>query len=214
MSKRALIERRPWLLASIASAVAFIALQSSRLPGLYLLALAAAPFVLLAVYALQRHRGRDTRLLAVMLVLEGIGLAISSIWPTIAINALLFGYLAGLSLFLSHRIQHPDPDRRVAAAVLLLGTPVLCWVAIGMGLMFYGLALGGMAASAWISTFPRSRAGVGAVLIVVANVLGVAVIDGALLPAILAWGLFYVGNVVLATGVTGELIERATGMNG
>lgn len=213
MPKRALIERRPWLLASILLAAAWAWLQDSALPGLYLLVLNAAPLLLLAVYAVLRHRGNDTRSLAGMLALQGIGSALWYYAPVIGLNALLVAYLLGLTLFLVHRQPVVDAGGRVSALVLTLGTPLLCYVAAdraGVAFpLFLGLGLGGMAASAWISTFPRQRVGFGAALIVAGVILEIA--GGGSAASVLrlaAWPLFYLGNLVLATGVTGELQLR------
>lgn len=217
MPKRALIDRRPWLLASMACAVAWVALRYSAMPGLYLLAIEAAPLLLLAAYAALRHRGNDTRSLAGMLALQGIGTALMDYAPLIGLNALLVAYLLGLTMFLAHREPVIDDGRKASALVLTLGTPLLCYFAAeraGVGVpLFLGLALGGMAASAWISTFPRSRVGLGAALIVVGNIVSIAALgaDGGGMGAVIAlaaWPLFYVGNLVLATGVTGELKLR------
>lgn len=213
MPKRALIERRPWLLASIACALAWLWLQDGAVPGLALLALKAAPLLLLAVYAVLRHRGNDTRSLAGMLALQGIGSAAMDYAPLIGLNVLLLAYLIGLGLFLAHRRAVMDGGRKASALALTLGTPALCFFAAeraGVGVpLFLGLALGGMAASAWISTFPRSRVGLGAALVVAGNVLGIAALGG-VAPAIAlaAWPLFYIGNLMLASGVTGELQMR------
>lgn len=213
MPKRALIERRPWLLASIAAALAWAGLHDSALPGLYLLILKAAPLLLLAVYAALRHRGNDTRSLAGMLALQGIGSALIDYSPLLALNALMIAYLIGLTLFLSHRRIVMDGGRKASALALTLGTPALCFFAAeraGVGFpLFFGLALGGMAASAWISTFPQTRVGLGAALIVLGNVLGISALGG--IETVLtsaAWPLFYIGNLVLASGVTGELRMR------
>lgn len=213
MPKRALIERRPWLLGSMVLALAWIWLQGSETPGLYLLLLKAAPLLVLAVYTALRHRGNDTRSLAGMLVLQGIGSALMDYMPLIALNALLVAYLIGLGMFLVHRRVEMDGGRKASALALTLGTPLLCYFAAeraGVGVpLFLGLALGGMAAAAGISTFPRSRVGLGASLIVAGNVLGIAAMGGSLpAVALAAWPLFYLGNLVLATGVTGELRMR------
>ena len=69
-------------------------------------------------------------------------------------------------------------------------------------------SLGGMAAAAWISTFPRSRVGAGAALIVAGVVLEIAASSGSAVLTLAAWPLFYLGNLVMATGVTGELRMR------
>lgn len=210
MPRRALIERRPWLLASIAIAAAGMWLHDPRTPGVYLMGLRAAPLCLLGVYALLRHQGRDTRMLAGMLVLEGAGSALALVFPLLGLNVLLFANLVGLALFLAHRRLQPDIPHRVGAGALVLLVPAICYYAAtraGTGApLFFGLSLGGMAAAAWVSTFPQGRVGAGAVLIVFGSVLGLA--DSAGLAALAGWALFYLGNLVLATGVTGELRLR------
>ena len=212
MPKRALVERRPWLVASVLLALVTTWLQSSRLADPYLMGLAAGPFVLLAIYAALRQRGRDTGLLAAMVGLEGLGWALATLSPDFAVMALWLAFLAGLSLFLQHRVTAPQVDRRIAAAALLLGTPVLCVAAGGMAMLVLGLALGAMAASAWISTFPRERVGAGGLLIVAGMLM--AMIDTGGIEAsgrwlaLAAWPVAYLGNLVLATGVTGELRAR------
>ena len=53
MPKRALIERRPWLLLSIATSVAYFIVRDTAMPELYQLLLKGAPLALLAIYAIQ-----------------------------------------------------------------------------------------------------------------------------------------------------------------
>ena len=60
MPRRALIEKRPWLVGSIAAAVAFYALRVSTVPELYLIPVKGAACALLALYALF-HGGREGR---------------------------------------------------------------------------------------------------------------------------------------------------------
>ena len=50
--------------------------------------------------------------------------------------------------------------------------------------------------------------GLGAAPIVAGVVLEIAASGGSALLAMVAWPLFYIGNLVLATGVTGELRMR------
>lgn len=217
MPGRALIERRPWLLASIVAAATFIWLQRSQLPGVHLLILQTAPMLLLAVYALLRHRGQDTRILAIMILLQGIGSAISSIFEGISAILMTIGFAFGIWLFLMHRRTRPSFSQRALAVAVLFLTPPICQLATnpdahaGWAPAWYGVALGGMAGSAWMSSFPRYRVGAGAMIIVAASVLALMslrVVNGPGLGEVVGWALLYFGNLLMATGVTGELRAR------
>lgn len=207
MPQRALIERRPWLLAATVAAVAFYFLQSSALPEVYLILLEFLPFGLLANYALLRHAGSDTNLLAVMLVLEGVGAAFYDINDYQGTIFTAAGFSIGIGLFLNHLEERSGNRLRSAiTAVLFLVPPVTLLITAtsrGVAPAFQGLALGGMVASAWASTFPRERVGGGAVVVMLASMIAIQ------WPGHwLSWPLFFVGNLVLATGVTGELRAR------
>jgi uncharacterized membrane protein YhhN len=102
------------------------------------------------------------------------------------------------------------------AGVLVVATPVAAWllpadrsVATMVGL--YALALGAMAASAWASTFPRAQVGAGAVLFVVSDLLifaGMGPLMGSDLPEYLVWPVYYLGMLLITTGVLTGLHKR------
>ncbi|GFM29479.1 lysoplasmalogenase family protein [Novosphingobium sp. PY1] len=215
MPRRALIERRPWLLGSVLAALAFIWLENSRLPGLYLLGLKAAPLLFLAVYAVLRHRGNDTRMLAGMLVCEGVGTALYDYLPYASIVLIIIGFGLGIGLFTSHRRAQLTGSQKAAVTAILLITPVIGFLLASPEMritaLVFMVAVGGMAASAWASTFPRYRVGAGAVVIMAANLLAIAaegLMQRELWMAHFAWPLFYFGNLMLSTGVTVELRSR------
>lgn len=214
MPKRALIERRPWLLASILAALAFVLLENSRIPGLYLLALKASPLLLLAIYALLRHRGNDTRLLAGMLTCEGIGSALIDYFVYEGTTLVIAGFGFGLGLFLMHRRPVMPSSQKTLIVALLFLTPVIAYLVAAPGMrtmaLFHGAALGGMAAGAWGSSFPRYRVGAGAIVIVTASLLAIATgtYEATQTPAMAGWLLFFFGNLMLSTGVTTELRAR------
>ncbi|KQM13038.1 hypothetical protein [Novosphingobium sp. Leaf2] len=209
----ALPEKRPLLLVSVVLAVACAFVWGEDTPEVYRMVLRAAPLLMLAAYALVGRSDPDARPLAGMLVLAAVGSAFADYSPLIGLNARLLGYLIGLGLFLRHRRVIMDSASRVAAAALFLGTPVLLFVAAdraGVGVpVFMGLALGGMAASAWISTFPRWRVGLGAGLIALSEVLAIAASgDSTHAAEIGTWPLFYIGHLLLTIGVIAELAAR------
>lgn len=215
MPKRALIERRPWLLGSVLLALAFVWLQDSRVPGLYLLVLKAAPLLLLAVYAVLRHQGNDTHLLAGMLVCEGGGSALIDYFPYEAITLIIIGFGFGIGLFAMHRRAVLAASQKTLLVAMLLLTPLLAYLLAEpvwkVTALFYGLAAGGMAATAWASSFPRYRVGAGAIIILVANMIAIKASTDLETHWLMwrgSWPLFYFGNLMLATGITAELRAR------
>ena len=68
-----------------------------------------------------------------------------------------------------------------------------------------------MAASAWLSSFPRYRVGLGAVLFVASDLLIFArlgVQAESAVPDLLIWPLYYFGQFLICLGVVGALRER------
>ena len=66
------------------------------------------------------------------------------------------------------------------------------------------LVLGAMAATAWVSHFPRHWVGLGAVLFAVSDLLIFArmgPLAGSMLPQVLIWPLYFGGQALIATGV-------------
>lgn len=205
MPKRALAQHRPWLLASIAAATLFYFLHDDAIGGIQLMALKAAGVALLAVYALHRgHRG-DARLLALVMALSAIGDALIEISFIAGGAAFFLAHLAAIALYLRNRRAQPTTSQRLAGAALLVGTPLVSWLLSGdAGVTLYSLALGGMAACAWLSRFPRYRVGTGAVLFVISDWLifsRLGFIGENAVADWLVWPLYYGGQLMIATGV-------------
>ena len=73
MPKRALIDQRPWLLASLIAGISYWFVIGSELPGLYQIAWKGAGVALLAVYALVRHPSADARMIALVMAFGALG---------------------------------------------------------------------------------------------------------------------------------------------
>lgn len=210
MSHHALIEERPWLLASIAAAVAYYFLRDNPVGGIQLMALKGAGVALLAVYAFRRRVGQDGLLLTGFLALGALGDILIEIDTNLGGAAFFAGHIAAIALYLRNRRPEPSGSQRAAGAALLLLTPVLCWLLSGSSAVgLYGLALGGMAAGAWLSRFPRYRVGIGAVLFVISDLLifsEMGRFDLSPLPHYLIWPLYYLGQLLIAVGVVQTLL--------
>ena len=214
MPKRALIEKRPILLASMAATLAFFVLrQSPFVPEFWLIPLKGLACGLLALYAVLRLWGTDARILAAMFVLAALGDMAMEI-DTMAGAILFFGYhVAAIALYLRHPREEPAGSQKAAALAMLLLTPAIFWLlpverTDAWPTALYGLALGGMAACAWLSAFSRYRVGAGAVLFLVSDFLivsGMGPLMGEPLHQWLIWPLYYLGQLLICLGVAQRL---------
>lgn len=205
MPKRALLEHRPWLLAAIAAATVYFFVRGWPIGELWLILLKGAGVGFLAVYAWQRHASADGRLLALVMALSALGdmlLELDFIWGGAAFFA---SHLAAMTLYLRNGREAATASQKALAVALLIGTPLISWLFTGdAGIALYALALGGMAACAWMSRFPRYRVGFGAILFVISDWLIFArmgPLASSVLPGLLVWPAYFAGQFLIATGV-------------
>lgn len=209
MPRRALVERRPWLLGSLAAAIVYVVLRDEAVGGLYLIGWKGAAIAFLAIYALLRHVRTDGRLLAGSLAVSACADIMLELYPGMAVLLFFAAHVLALALFLRNLRPDPAPSQKAAAATLLLLTPLIIWLfTLGRPdawtMVTYALMLGGMAGAAWISRFSRYHAGAGAVILVIGKLLdlvSVNALNDSALPAMLAWPLAYVGQFMICTGV-------------
>lgn len=216
MPRRALYEKRPLLLASIVAAAAYYYSRDADFPEIAAIAIKGSAVGLLAVYARLRHSGSDAWLLAWVFGLCACGDV--AIEYSFEIGGLLFfaAHVFAIALYLRHRRERPTPTQKAAAVTLLLLTPVIAYAlpndrALALNIGLYGLALGGMAASAWASAFPRYRVGVGAALFVVSDLLIFAEMGPlaeSQIPHAFIWPLYYLGQFLICLGVLRTLRKR------
>jgi hypothetical protein len=210
MAKQALIEQRPWLLASITAALAYYFLRDNPVgEGTWGLLAKGASVGLLVVYVLLRvpqgkHRA-DGFLLAGALAIAAAGDV--GIELDLGVGAALFAaaHVVAVVLYLRNRHQRPSPTQKLSGAALLIGTPLVSFLLSGQALVaVYAAFLGTMASAAWMSHYPRYRVGTGAVLFVVSDWLIFAQMgphDFAPLPDFFIWPLYYAGQLMIATGI-------------
>ena len=214
MANRALIEKRPMLLASLLAATAFCALRLTAIPEIWLIALPGLATGFLALYAWFQKAGRDGGYLVAMMAVAAVRDVMFQV--DLAVSALIFFvyHMLAMSLYLRHPREHTTATQKATALAMLLLTPVLAWLlpadrAIAPPLGLYGLALGGMASCAWMSAFPRYRVGIGAALVLASSLLVIAGIGPLMGQQLaLAWPLYYVGQLLITVGVVQTLRRR------
>ncbi|WP_296676033.1 lysoplasmalogenase [Novosphingobium sp.] len=221
MPERALIEKRPWLVASLIAAISYFFVQGSAVPGLFLIIWKSAGVALLAVYALVRHRGTDSRQIAAVMACGALGDALIEISLEAGAAAFLIGHLIAIALYLRHRRVAKTPSQHALAFTMLVAIPLIAWSlpadrSLAWAVAGYSVALAGMAATAWTSSFSRYTVGLGAVMFAASDLLIFArmgLLATSVLPGLMIWPLYYFGQFLICTGVIGELRQRGSATN-
>lgn len=209
MPKRALIEHRPYLLLSLLFAITYFFVMDGKVGGSWLALWKGAGVGFLAVYAAHRGMGREGALIATVMTLGALADVVIEF--NFLAGGALFGvaHLIAIWLFVTNRREQPTGSQKAAGAALLIGTPLLAalltyplenWYLAAL----YALILGMMAGSAWTSSFPRYRVGVGAVLFVISDLVIFAREAGHMslqLADWLVWPLYYSAQFLIVTGV-------------
>jgi uncharacterized membrane protein YhhN len=211
-----LAHKRPWLLASLAFGLTFPLSWQFAVPGLLAIAWKMAGVGLLAGYALRKHRTGEFLLLAAVMAFWALGdglLELDMIWGGIAFA---IGHIVAIALFLRHRRVHPVFSQKLLAVAVFVLAPVIAFYLPadrvgGIQAAAYTLFVGGMAACAWNSNFPRYRVGLGAMAFVASDLL-IFAREGPLAEAswvgLAIWILYYGGVLMIATGVVVTLVKR------
>lgn len=213
MPRRALIDHRPWLLASLAASITYFFARDNAVPGLYLIAWKGAAVGLLAVYTARRAKSADGWLLTAVMALGAIGDMVLEIDLAAGGAFFALAHLVAIALFLRNPRARRTGSQRLLAIALLLGAPLVAALLTAADPRWpmaagYAAIVGAMAATAWLSRFPRYRVGIGAVLFVISDLLIFARESGQLPEAItswLVWPLYYAGQFLIAVGVVRAL---------
>jgi uncharacterized membrane protein YhhN len=216
MSRRALAEKRPLVFVSILAALAFYYLRWGPWPEAYLIPLKGSAVALLALYLWLRHSSPDARLMAWAFGAAALGDMAIEVDRTIGGLLFFLYHVLALGVYLRNRRPTLTPSQKWAVAALLLLTPLIAWFmpadrAQAPNVAIYALALGAMAAGAWASVFPRYRVGAGAVLFLLSDLLLFAEmgpLEGHIVPQVLDWPIYYLGQLLIATGVALTLRKR------
>ncbi|MEP3051718.1 MAG: lysoplasmalogenase [Erythrobacter sp.] len=209
MAKNALVEHRPWLLASIAAAIAFYFLRDNPIGGVWLILLKGAGVSLLLAYALRRASGANAWLLAGYLALCAAGDMAIELDEFAGGALFLTGHLVAIALYLRNRRHQTVATQRVLAVCLVIAAPGISYLLSGsLPVAIYAVGLGLMAGLAWMSRFSRYRVGIGAVLFVISDWLIFSQMGNTNLgaiPHLAIWPLYYLGQFLIATGVVQTL---------
>jgi uncharacterized membrane protein YhhN len=202
------------LLASIIAGVSYVAAWDRGLPQAVELTWKGLGVGLLAVYAALNARSLDGWLLIVVMAFGALGdVLLGAAGLTVGALAFLAGHLAAMALYLRNRRRNPTRSQVALAVVLVPAVVIVAFLlptnrAGAPGVALYSLGLALMAATAWLSRFPRYRVGVGALMFVVSDLLIFG--RGGPWPdsfavGLAVWGLYYFGQLLICVGVVRAL---------
>lgn len=173
-----------------------------------------AGVALLAVAAAIEARGRDGWLLALMLALGALGdVLLELAGLTVGAIAFVAAHIAALALYLTNRRPVMTGSQYALALLVVPLGAFIAWSlpadrAQAPGIALYALFVAAMAGAAWASRFPRLRTGLGAMMFLLSDLLIFArmgPLEGAVWVSPAIWLLYYLGQLLIFTGVTRSL---------
>jgi uncharacterized membrane protein YhhN len=171
------------------------------------IAMKGAGVGLLALAAALRARTTDGWLLALVLGFGATGDVLLEMSLAAGAGAFAAGHVAAILLYRRNRRAETDQkDWAVAALILLAAAAVPGLLLQGqveaMPFTAYALLLGAMAATAWLSRFPRGLVAAGALLFLASDML-IALRMGSDIAGLgpFIWLLYYVGQLLIFLGV-------------
>jgi uncharacterized membrane protein YhhN len=211
------MNRPTWLLAGLSLVVGLsYPLLWDHLPTAADIAVKGAAVGLLALAAALRARDPDGWLLAAVMALGASGDMLLEISLAAGAVAFAAGHCAAILLYRRNRRSEADQkDWAVAGLILLAAAAVPALLLQGrpeaVPFTAYALLLGAMAASAWLSRFPRSIVALGALLFLASDMLIAVRMAGeaGLGPPI--WLLYYSGQLLIFVGVVSSPSKMGRG---
>ncbi|GAA3796302.1 lysoplasmalogenase [Qipengyuania pelagi] len=200
------------MLASIVASLGYF-LLSDQLPGLFVMALKGAGVGLLAIYAARRSSGIDGALIASVLAVAALADIVLEISFLIGAGLFALSHLVAIALYWRNRRKTLRASQKQTAIAILLLVPAIAalsaWPQANWQLAtLYAATIAAMSASAWISRFPRYRVGMGTLLFVASDLMIIAREAGRFDPTAadwMVWPLYYIGQLMIATGVVQAL---------
>uniref|UniRef100_B0SZE5 YhhN family protein n=1 Tax=Caulobacter sp. (strain K31) TaxID=366602 RepID=B0SZE5_CAUSK len=207
------------LIASILAGVSYVAAWDRGLPQALELTWKGLGVGLLAVYAALNaqnpHEKRlDGWLLVAVMAFGALGdVLLGAAGLTVGALAFLAGHLVAIGLYLRNRRPSPTRSQMALAVVLVPAVVVIAFLlpadrAGAPGVALYSLGLALMAATAWLSRFPRWRVGIGALMFVVSDLLifgRAGPLPDNFATGLAVWGLYYFGQLLICVGVVENL---------
>lgn len=206
------------LAAAVLAASSYVAGWFLPIPDWVNVAWKGSGVALLAVYAALHAKRLDGWLLTLVMAFGALGdMLLETHGLIVGALAFLAGHLTATGLYLKNRRPTLGGADWLVAAAIVVGVTVTAYLlppdrAGAGGVALYALGLSVMAATAWLSRFPRTLVAAGALMFAVSDLLiflrtGRPALD--ILPIGLAvWGLYFAGQALIAVGVVRGLSQN------
>ena len=205
------------LALAILGGVSFLAANRFALPDAAMIVWKGSGVALLAVYAAMRARTLDGWLVAAVMALGATGDVLLETHGLITgAVAFLAGHLVAIALYLRNRRPSLSGSQLLLPLLIIPATVIVAYLlpndragAPGIALYSAGLAL--MAATAWISRFPRLSVSLGALMFVASDLLIFArtgPLEHNPWIGFAIWALYFAGQLRICLGVVGTLAKQ------
>lgn len=204
------------LLAAVIGGVSYVIAWGLHLPPAADLAWKGTGVGFLTLYAALKARSFDGWLLTAVMLFGMLGDVLLGVNFIVGALAFLIGHLVAIGLYLRNRRPTLSRSQAALAMVLVPATVAIAFLlpadrAGAPGIAVYALGLSAMAATAWISRFPRFWVGLGAVMFLVSDLLIFArqgPLPDTFAVGLAVWGLYFAGQLMICLGVSGTLEGR------
>lgn len=205
------------LAGAVIGAVSYMAGWPLHAPHAAGIAWKGSGVALLAVYAGLRARSADGWLIAAVMALGALGdVLLDAIGMTRGALAFLAGHLVAIVLYLRNLRPGLTLGDKLTAALLAPAIVAVAFLlptdrAMAPGIALYAAGLGAMAAMAWVSRFPRSLTGLGALMFAASDLLIFArsgLLAGEAWVSYGVWILYFAGQAMICVGVVRALDDQ------
>ena len=199
--------QRLLLTLSVVAGLAYPLSWLAELPQPASIALKGSGVALLAACAMLGARSRDGWTLALVMALGAAGDVLLELSFGAGAAAFAAGHGVAITLYLRNRRETLAPADWAVAGLLLAFGAVMPVLILGgregvAPFTIYALLLSAMAATAWLSRFPRHLTGLGALMFVASDALiALRLASGAEL-GLPIWLLYYFGQLLIFLGVS------------
>lgn len=203
----------PVLALSVAAGISYMAGWDWEISHGLALAWKGAGVGLLALYAALRAKSLDGWIIAAIMALGALGDVLLDFGTAIGGLTFLAGHLTAIGFYLRNRRLRPTPTQWLLAGVLVPATVTIAYVlpddrGNAPLVAVYALGLSLMAATAWLSRFPRFHTGIGAQMFLISDLLIFArqgPLAGQAWVGFAVWSLYYLGQLLIVLGVAQTL---------